>query len=711
MNASRDALLAARQIEDQLLFEQPEEPSGDTTLQLLGFCLRHLGQRQLKLEPLPGGSIVQLLDHNDIHHRRVTAPRDPSRQEFPLLIVFEAVDKQPLALFRRGNHNWCYCPRLQQQWQATADLALEEDAYEIYLSLPPTVPGPLSLLGFAFGTESAAIIALVLTSLVVMLFNLSIPMLTNVLVSSVLPQSDQQLLLQGLVVVLLLVVGSVATQFLQSLMLLRLESVADLRLQTAVWDRLMRLPMTFINQFTTGDLSSRGGAITQLRQLLGNGVLSSLLSSLFALSFFVLMFTYDAELALWATAFTVVAMACLLLITLRAIRLQMPLLESGAEITNFSLQAVMGMPQIRSAGAEPFVLLRWLREVNRYALLQLRNNVYNDALEQYGILVTPLASLVVFALVANRMLQSHSSNEANQIMVAFIAFNAAFSSFNGAVTGSVNLIATVAGKAAVLWQRAEPVMLATVEPGYQPEALRHTLQGQFRLQGVSYSHPGSSNPLFQNLSFTIAAGQHTAITGPSGCGKTTLVRMLLGFVSADSGEVLVDGIPLHQLAIRAYRRQMGVVMQTARLNAGSIYDIICGGVQRSEDEVWQALARAAVADEVRAMPMQLETLLSDSGGNISGGQVQRIAIARALITTPKVLIMDEATSALDTRSQQVITATIEAMGITRISIAHRLATIQQADQIVVLERGQPAEQGNWNTLKGHGYLARMLASH
>jgi ATP-binding cassette subfamily B protein len=369
------------------------------------------------------------------------------------------------------------------------------------------------------------------------------------------------------------------------------------------------------------------------------------------------------------------------------------------------------MPQIRSSGAEPFVLLRWLREVNRYALLQLRNNVYSDALEQYGILLTPLASLVVFVLVAHRMLQSHSSSEANQIMVSFIAFNAAFSSFNGSVTGAVNLIATVAGKAAVLWQRAEPVMLATVEAGYQPEALHHTLQGQFRLQDIGYSHPGSSNPIFQNLSFTIAAGQHTAITGPSGCGKTTLVRILLGFINPDTGEVLVDGIPLHQLAIRAYRRQLGVVMQTARINSGSIYDIICGGVQRSEDQVWQALERAAIADEVRAMPMQLETLLSDSGGNISGGQVQRIAIARALITTPKVLIMDEATSALDTKSQQVITETIEAMGITRISIAHRLATIKQADQIVVLERGQDAEQGTWETLKGHGYLARMLASH
>ena len=127
--------------------------------------------------------------------------------------------------------------------------------------------------------------------------------------------------------------------------------------------------------------------------------------------------------------------------------------------------------------------------------------------------------------------------------------------------------------------------------------------------------------------------------------------------------------------------------------------------------VWQALERAAVAAEVKAMPMQLETLLSESGGNISGGQVQRIAIARALITTPKVLIMDEATSALDNRSQQAITATIEEMGITRISIAHRLSTIKNADQIVVLERGEAAVQGAWDQLKGHGYLARMLASH
>jgi ABC-type bacteriocin/lantibiotic exporter with double-glycine peptidase domain len=709
--SAEQALLAAESLESALLFQEAPNDDQDASLRLLGFCLAELGRRHQPLEPLPGASIEALLNHNDIHHRRVEVPRHPQGDEVPLMVVIPQGDTTPCALYRRGRTNWLYDPVKQTHQPATDAAAFENTGFEIYLSLPERVPGPLAVLRFAFGTEFAALLALIVTSAVVMGFNLSIPMLTNLLVSRILPQNDQQLLFQGLTVVVLIVIGSVATQYLQNLMMLRLESVADLRLQSAVWDRVMRLPMSFVSHYTTGDLASRVSSISQLRQLMGNGVLSTLLSSLFAVSYFVLMFVYDSHLALWASAFTLVAVLCLLWITWRSIQLQMPLLESGAEITNFSLQAVMGMPQIRSAGAEPFVLLRWLREVNRYALLQLRSNVYSDAIGQYGTIVSPLASLFLFAVVAYRVLNSPNSFELNQTVVAFISFNAAFGSFNGAVTGAVNLIANVAGRAAVLWQRAEPVMYADVEPGYQADAVHHQLKGEFRLRRIAYEFPGSSESLFQNLSFSIPAGQHTAITGPSGCGKTTLVRMLLGFITPMGGELLVDGIPLSQLAIRAYRRQLGVVMQTARLNAGSIYDVICGGVQRTEQEVWEALERAAVADEVRAMPMQLETLLSDSGGNVSGGQVQRIAIARALITQPKVLIMDEATSALDNRSQLAITETINTLGITRISIAHRLATIQQADQIVILERGCPAESGQWDELKNHGYLQRMLASH
>ena len=718
---SRDALLAAQNLEEELLFSLSRDDNHQPEMRLLGFCLHRLGRRDQQIEPLPGATVVELLDYNDIHHRSVIAPRDLSTRhwdldpsndnEFPLMIVFDKNNQEPLALYRANGENWLYSGHQQTHTLATESQGLEENAYEIYPSLPSIVKGPLSVLTFAFSSEVGPILALLAASAVVMLFNLSIPMLTNTLVSKVLPQNDQQLLIEGVGVVILIVIGSVTTSFLQNLMMLRLESVADLRLQSAVWDRLMRLPMSFISQYSTGDLSSRVNSISQLRQLLGSGVLTTLLSTLFSLSYFVLMFTYDRQLAWWALVFTLIAVISLLGITWKSIQLQLPLLESGAEITNFSLQSVMGMPQIRSAGAEPFVLLRWIREINRYALIQLHNNIYNDAIEQYGALVSPLASLFLFSVVAYRILTSADQSDVNQIIVAFISFNAAFISFNGAITNAVNLIANTAGRAAVLWKRAEPVMYADVEQGYQSSALHHHLRGDFKLQHITYEFPGNSEPLFEDLCFSVPAGAHTAITGPSGCGKTTLVRMLLGFTIPQSGEILIDGIPLGQLAIRTYRRQMGVVMQTARLNSGSIYDIICGGIHREERLIWDALEKAAVADEVKAMPMQLETLLSDSGGNISGGQVQRIAIARALITNPKVLIMDEATSALDNKAQQHITETINNLGITRISVAHRLSTIQNADQIVILEKGHSTESGNWDTLKNHGYLKRMLESH
>ena len=721
MNTSRQALIAARQLEEELLFSADAEHDQYPEVRLLGFCMATLGRRDQHLEHLPGADIVQLLDYNDIHHRRISAPRDLTTKhwdldptndnEFPLMIVFDSENGEPQALYRYRGENWLYSPFRQEHIHADQSISLMDEAYEIYPSLPPVVTGPISVLKFAFSPDLIPIIALVITSAVVMLFNLSIPMLTNTLVGDVLPQNDQQLLVEGMIVVGLIVIGSVTASFLQNLMMLRLESVADLRLQSAVWDRLMRLPMSFISRYTTGDLAARVSSVSQLRQLLGTGVLTTLLSTLFSISYFVLMFVYDRELALYACGFTLLATLCVLFLTWRSIILQMPLLESGAEITNFSLQSVMGMPQIRSAGAEPFLLLRWLREINRYALLQLRNNIYSDAIEQYGTLVGPLASLFLFAVVAYRILSSSGTADLNQEIVAFISFNAAFTSFNGSITNAANLIANTAGRAAVLWKRAEPVMYADVEEGYSPDALHHRLKGEFRLQHIGYEFPGSAEPLFKDLSFLIPDGKHTAITGASGCGKTTLVRMLLGFILPMAGEVLVDGIPLPQLAIRSYRRQLGVVMQTARLNAGSIYDVICGGINYTEDQIWDALERAAVAEEIRSMPMQLETLLSDSGGNISGGQVQRIAIARALITNPKVLILDEATSALDNRSQQHITEVIDGLGITRISIAHRLSTIQGADQIVVLEKGKPAETGNWDELKSHGYLKRMLDSH
>ena len=707
-SSRRHALEEANSIETNLLLNVDEDVSLQVDLRLIGFCLRRLKAPIKRLMLISDAPIDVQLDNNDIHHRRIEPPRRPWIGEYPMLIVQDAESGEPLALFREKGCNWFYSARSDLRWKVPVGTRLADEAFELYPSLPSVVPGPLSVLKFAFRTETNAIWGLLLASAAVMAFNLALPIFTNLLVNKVLPASDKALLLQGLVIVLVVVGGVAAAQYLQTLMMLRLESVTDLRLQTAVFDRVMRLPMAFVSRYNTGDLSSRVEAINQLRKLLGNGVLSTLLSAVFGVGYFILMFIYDSKLAIWAVVFTLISLIGLVYLTLRDVSLQRPLLESGAEITNFSLQAVNGLPQIRSAAAEPFVLLRWLREVNRYALLQMRSNFYADAIQVFGTLVAPLASLMMFTIIIRRVLSaSGDSIQFTAILVSFISFNSAFTGFNSSLTQAANLIASTAGRASVLWQRAEPVLYASVEKGYEPDAVHHQLEGYFRFREITYAFPQASEPIYRNLSFEIEAGLHTVITGPSGCGKSTLVRMLLGFVEPQGGELLVDGIPLNQLAIRNYRRQLGVVLQSSYLNSGSIFDVVSGGLMLTDEQVWEALRSASVYDEVEAMPMKLETLLSDGGGNVSGGQAQRIAIARALIHQPRVLIMDEATSALDPTSQQRINSTVQGLGITRISVAHRLATIREADRILVLRNGRIQESGSWDQLKNQGYLAEL----
>jgi ATP-binding cassette subfamily B protein len=227
---------------------------------------------------------------------------------------------------------------------------------------------------------------------------------------------------------------------------------------------------------------------------------------------------------------------------------------------------------------------------------------------------------------------------------------------------------------------------------------------QLRDVAVQY---GDLNVL-RDVNWVFERGSHCCVSGPNGCGKTTLLRCLLRLMEPNTGVINVDGIDLRKLAVRAYRRQLGVVLQNTPLPSGSIYEIVRAGRAFSRDEVWEALAQSSIADDIKAMAMQLETVISDGAGAISGGQRQRIALARALVAKPRVLLLDEATSALDAPTQAAITRTLEELPITRIAIAHRLSTIESASQIAVIQNGRITELGTYSELsdKANSYLSR-----
>jgi len=259
------------------------------------------------------------------------------------------------------------------------------------------------------------------------------------------------------------------------------------------------------------------------------------------------------------------------------------------------------------------------------------------------------------------------------------------------------------------WKFVKPLLQARPEPagaGADPGRL----SGAVSLVNLRFAYPDRP-PVLQGLSAEIAAGSFVAVTGRSGSGKTTLLRLLLRLEVPDSGSISFDGQEAASLDAALLRRQIGSVQQHGRLPSGTILDAVRGMSGAGEAEVWAALGDASIAVEIAALPMRLHTLVTDAGQTFSGGQVQRLLLARALLQRPALLLLDEATSALDGATERAVSLALERLSVTRVVVAHRLSTIRRADRILYMEDGRIAEAGTFDELlAAGGGFARMAAA-
>ena len=694
--------------------------SGDPRVLALAYALKVLGDSK----PLVSveGTLTDLLETNGISFREVRTPSDLVQASRAPLLLLSQDGSTPLVVHRRQGRTLLFDPRQPGEAQRLiSQPACKPFAYELYPSWPEGLRSWHQLLSFSLKSHLTPLLAVLVSALVVALFNLSIPTLTAYLTATLLPLGEWRLLVETSLVVLLIAISTSVAQLFSSLALVRLESLVNLRVESALWTHLLRLPLSFFGAIGTADLIMRVAAVRQMRQLLSNGLLSAGLGLLFSLTNLVLMVTYQAQLALVAGGFSAISALVMGLLVWENAKLERPLQEGQAQTGNLGLQAVIGMAQIRVGGNEPFVFERWFRDVAKLAFLQRRGEAVANGLEILARVLNPLGQALTFGVFMVLLDQSRQAAAggapsapgslallgSNQLVGSFVAFQAAYLSFNSQLSALATQVASTLARLLVLWQRSEVLMYAKAEPGATQGGVQHQLQGAFKIQGLQVSYPGREEPVLQGIKLSIPEGSYTAITGPSGCGKTTLLRCLLRLIEPDAGLISVDGVDIQKLAVRAYRRQIGVVLQNTPLPSGSIYEIVRAGRAYSRDEVWEALVQASIEDDVKGMGMQLETIMSEGSGSISGGQRQRIALARALIGQPKVLVLDEATSALDAPTQAAITRTLEQLPITRIAIAHRLSTIESADQIAVIQNGRITELGSYGELshQAGGYLS------
>ncbi|MEV4440615.1 ATP-binding cassette domain-containing protein, partial [Streptomyces sp. NPDC049577] len=326
----------------------------------------------------------------------------------------------------------------------------------------------------------------------------------------------------------------------------------------------------------------------------------------------------------------------------------------------------------------------WARQFARTRELQQRIGRLKNAVTVLNAVCLPLCTLVMFMLLAGPARGSMSAAE-------FLTFSTAVTMLLSSVT---QLTGALLSAAAVqpMFEQVKPILDATPEvrgSSTQPG----TLSGAVEAKNLSYRYTDDGPLVLDDVSFRVRPGEFVAIVGASGCGKSTLLRLLIGFDKPRSGSVLYDGQDLAALDRTAVRRQCGVVLQNAQPFSGSILDCIRGAGAHTPEEAWEAAAMAGLAEDIKAMPMGMHTMLSDGGGTVSGGQRQRLMIAQALIRKPRILFLDEATSALDNEAQRVVIESTRALRATRVVIAHRLSTVMDADRVIVMAEGRVVQEG------------------
>jgi len=536
-----------------------------------------------------------------------------------------------------------------------------------------------------------------------------VPMFTGKLFDTAIPQADRNLLIQYTGALYAGALVTAAFKITQSIATLRLQGKMDYSIQAGLWDRLLNLSSSFFRDFSAGDLADRAAGINQIRGLIAGAGVSAVLGSLSSVFYVVLLFMYSIHLAVLAMGLTLVFVAFSFTMNLLQLRYQRQMMWIRGRITGLVLQFVSGVGKLRVAGAENHAFRVWAREYAsqrrlEFSIGRVQNNVavFNSAFPIFS------SMAIFYVLMTVQKSAAEQGGAAPLTTGEFIAFNAAYTAFITAMIAlsdaSLNLL-----RAVPIYERLKPIITAEPEID-ESKAYPGRLKGDIELSHCHFRYLDDGPWVIDDVSLKLHPGEFIAFVGSSGCGKSTIMRLMLGFETPNKGSVYYDGQDLASLDVREVRQQLGVVLQDSKLLPADVYRNIIGTADLTIDDAWEAARMAGLEDDIRKLPMNMHTYVSEGGGGFSGGQQQRILIARALVRKPRVIFMDEATSALDNKSQAIVTESMERMQATRIAIAHRLSTIINADRICYMHAGKIAEIGPFEELmklKGRFYeLAR-----
>lgn len=555
--------------------------------------------------------------------------------------------------------------------------------------LQPVMPAaPTGLLGLLRATrqkvrgEFAWLGVLAFASALV---GLLVPLTLGAIVNAAVPNRSSE---QVIGLVMLLVAAAIAAfifDLVRNLAVLRVGGELDRTMLPAVWDRMLRLPVTFFREHDVGSLTARIPVLDRARTSATDAVVVGGVSVIFAIVNLILIAIVVPTLFLSTLAVLIVFGVIVFFVMRGAFAAQRNALEYGSQRDAMGLQLIRGVAKIRVAGATATMFARWV------SLLAATSSQQQVQALRVGIVTVASGGL---ALIASGLAYAITILGGDAIPLgSFVIFAASLTLAVAAAESIAELAATI-GFSVAMADRIRPVLAAETED--RSVGTRAQIDGSISFQDLHFSY--GDTPVLQGFTLDIPAGSFTALVGASGCGKSTVLRCLLGFESPERGSIFLADRPLQDLDLTHLRRQFGVVPQRLTVLGGTLLENIVGSRALTEDDAWAAAARVGLAEFIDSLPMRMQTVLVDGGSTLSGGQLQRLMLARAVAGSPRIIMLDEATSALDNPTQQLVTDSLAQMSATRLVVAHRLSTVKDADQIAVMHEGRVVELGTHDEL-------------
>jgi ATP-binding cassette, subfamily B, bacterial len=551
-------------------------------------------------------------------------------------------------------------------------------------------------------SEKGLFTRIIIVSLALRLIALAMPLITGMIIDKVVARSDYDLLYVVIGTIAGMTIFNLVAELVRSYLLLHLRISLDTRMTLGFLDHMVSLPFQFFQRRSTGDLMMRVDSNGTVREIVTSKSMSAVIDGLFVLLYAIVIFYVSPMLG--AITLAMVAAEALVFICARPTfqRQLAAHLDKQAKAHSYMIQLLGGIETLKCAGAERLGLEKWSNlytdELN-ITMQRARANAYVDSIRGA---ITALGPMLILTIGATSVMSGKMT------IGVMMAMNSLATSLFGPLSTLVhNALELQLVKGHM--DRIDDVLQTQVEQDRDATQQPHRLRGGVTVKNVSFKYGEQAPLVVQDVSIEIAPGMSVALVGPSGSGKSTLLNLMAGLYKPVKGEILYDAKNLHEMDLRSVRQQIGIVPQHPFIFGGTVRENVALTAPGSPlDRIANACKVSCLHDDVTEMPMGYDTVISDGGGSLSGGQRQRVAIARAVIRNPALMLLDEATSALDNSTEKRVIENLERQRCTRVTVAHRLSTVRNADMIIVMDKGRIVEFGKHPELLAKGGLYTKL---